>query len=345
MYRLFLRPLLFLLPPETAHKVIFSFLRILRKIPLGRALMRLFYKKEYKSLSREVFGLQFPNPVGLAGGLDKNGECYNELSDFGFGFVEIGSLTPLPQEGNPRPRLFRLKRDRALINRMGINNQGVRKAVENLRRNRPEVLVAANIAKNARTSNEDAARDYETAFSLMYDFVDLFVVNVSCPNVVGVDALQDVSFLSDIMDKLLSIRRYYDEYRPLLVKLSPDIPEVQLDEILDWCQRSGIDGVVIGNTTRHREGLVTPERTLKRIGDGGLSGAPLFERSLARVQYIHEKTRGRLPIIGAGGISSPAQAEKMLRAGASLVEIYTGFIYEGPGLVGRIKKQLAKNGL
>lgn len=340
MYKHILKPILFRFNPETAHNLTFSGLAFIRHLPFARAIVRAIYKRESKSLEREVFGINFPNPVGLAGGLDKNGEFYNDMANFGFGFVEIGSLTPKPQDGNPKPRCFRLPSDKAIINRFGINNKGVRNAVEHLKKERPEVIVAANISKNASSINEDAAKDYEQSFALLYDFVDMFVVNVSCPNVVGLTALQDVSFLSDIVDRLLDLRMYYDTFRPILLKVSPDLPREQLDDIIDYCLRSGIDGIVAGNTTRSREGLGISESRIEKIGNGGLSGAPLYRKNLELVKYISQKSQGRLPVIGVGGIMSGEQAREMLDAGASLVEIYTGFIYEGPGLVKKIIRHL-----
>ena len=289
---------------------------------------------------REVFGIKFPNPVGLAGGLDKNGEYYNDMANFGFGFVEIGSLTPLPQDGNAKPRCFRVPGDKAIINRFGINNKGVLNAVEHLKKNRPEVIVAANISKNTTSINEDAAKDYEKGFGLLYDFVDMFVINISCPNVVGLTALQDISFLSEIVDKLLDLRMYYDNYRPILLKVSPDLSHQQLDEIIDYCMRSGVDGIVAGNTTRSREGLTISQEQIDKIGNGGMSGAPIRKKNLELVRYISEKTKGKLPIIGVGGIMSGKDAKDMLDAGASLVEIYSGFIYEGPALIKNINKYL-----
>lgn len=275
MYKHLIRPVLFRFNAETAHNMTFQILGALRHIPFARSVVRLIYKKESPELEKELFGLTFKNPVGLAGGLDKNGEYYNDMANFGFGFVEIGFLTPEPQDGNPKPRCFRVVQDNAIINRMGINNKGVRNAVENLKKIRPETIVAANISKNATSINEDAAKDYERAFALLYDFVDMFVINISCPNVVGLTSLQDVSFLSDIMDKLLSLRMYFDEYRPILIKLSPDIPQQQLDEIIDYALMSGIDGVVAGNTTRSRDGLTIGQDKIEKIGNGGMSGAPL----------------------------------------------------------------------
>ena len=340
MYKHFLKPILFRFNPETAHNLLFSGLAFLRHVPFARSIIRGIYKKESPSLAREVFGINFPNPVGLAGGLDKNGEFYNDMANFGFGFVEIGSLTPLPQDGNAKPRCFRVPGDKAIINRFGINNKGVKNAVEHLKKNRPEVIVAANISKNTTSINEDAGKDYEKAFGLLYDFVDMFVVNVSCPNVVGLTALQDISFLSDIVDRLLDLRRYYDTYRPILLKVSPDLSTEQLDDIIDYCLRSGIDGIVAGNTTRSRDGLTIDPKKIEEIGNGGMSGAPVHKKNLELVRYIHTKSEGRLPIIGVGGIMSGAEAKAMMDAGASLVEIYSGFIYEGPGLVKKILTHL-----
>ena len=344
MYKHFLKPILFRFNPETAHNILFSLLSFLRHVPFAQSIIRALYHRDSPSLEREVFGINFPNPVGLAGGLDKNGEFYNDMANFGFGFVEIGSLTPLPQDGNAKPRCWRVPGDKAIINRYGINNKGVRYAVEHLKKVRPEVVVAANISKNSNSINEEAAKDYETSFSLLYDFVDMFVVNVSCPNVVGLTALQDIGFLSDIVDRLLDLRMLYDNYRPILLKVSPDLSHEQLDEIIDYCLRSGIDGIVAGNTTRSREGLTSISQTkIEEIGNGGMSGAPIHKKNLELVRYVHERSQGKLPIIGVGGIMSPEDAKVMLDAGASLVEIYTGFIYEGPGLIKRIIKHLEED--
>ena len=343
MYKHLIKPILFRFNPETAHNMTFSMLSFLRHVPFARSIIRAIYRRDSPSLEKEVFGINFPNPVGLAGGLDKNGEYYNDLANFGFGFVEIGSLTPRPQDGNPKPRCWRVPADKAIINRFGINNKGVKNAVEHLKKNHPEVIVAANISKNTSSINEEAAKDYETSFGLLYDFVDMFVVNVSCPNVVGLTSLQDISFLSEIVDKLLDLRMVYDTYKPILLKVSPDLAHQQLDDIIDYCLRSGIDGIVAGNTTRSREGLnsISQER-IEEIGNGGMSGAPVHQKNLALVKYIHEKSAGKLPIIGVGGIMSPEDAQAMLDAGASLVEIYSGFIFEGPGLIKRIIKHLEK---
>lgn len=341
MYKHILKPILFRFNPETAHNILFSLLSIIRYIPFVNPILRAIYKKDSPSLEKEVFGITFPNPVGLAGGLDKNGEFYNDMANFGFGFVEIGSLTPKPQDGNPKPRCWRVPGDKAIINRFGINNKGVKNAVEHLKKVRPEVIVAANISKNTSSINEDAAKDYETSFGLLYDFVDMFVVNVSCPNVVGLTSLQDISFLSDIVDKLLDLRMLYDIYKPILLKVSPDLSKEQLDDIISYCLRSGIDGIVAGNTTRSRDGLTTiSQEKIEEIGNGGMSGAPVHKKNLELVRYVHEKSEGKLPIIGVGGIMSPEDAKEMIDSGASLVEIYSGFIYEGPALVKKIIKHL-----
>lgn len=341
MYKHLLKPILFRFNPETAHNLLFSFLSFLRHVPFAGSVIRAIYKKDSPTLEKEVFGLRFPNPVGLAGGLDKNGEFYNDMANFGFGFVEIGSLTPKPQDGNPKPRCWRVPGDKAIINRYGINNKGVKNAVEHLKKERPNVIVAANISKNTTSINEDAAKDYETSFGLLYDFVDMFVINISCPNVVGLTALQDITFLSEIVDKLLALRMYYDECRPILLKVSPDLSHQQLDEIIDYSLRSGIDGIVAGNTTRSRDGLTTiSQQKIEEIGNGGMSGAPIHQKNLELVRYVHKQSEGKLPVIGVGGIMTPEDAKEMIDAGASLVEIYTGFIYEGPALVKNIIKHL-----
>ncbi len=344
MYKI-IKFFLFMFTPETAHNITFRMLKISRRIPFLQNIIRALYKvqdKEHK-LEREVFGLTFKNPVGLAAGLDKNGECYNELANFGFSFIEIGSLTPEPQPGNPKPRCFRLLKDKAIINRFGINNKGVKHIAKILAKNHPNVIIGGNISKASTTPNEEAYRDYEKSFSLLYDYVDYFTLNVSCPNVKDLTVLQDVTYLSNIIDRLLDQRRYNDEYRPILLKISPDIPLEHVDSIVELVLSSGLDGIIATNTTNSREGLLESQERLKNIGNGGLSGQPLFERSLERVRYIHEKTGGSLPIIGVGGIMTPEQAQQMLDAGASLIQIYSGFIYNGPGFVKRILKHLKKS--
>lgn len=342
MYKL-IRPIIFFLfTGEQAHNLTMALLKVLRYIPLSGCIMRWIYNYKNPKLEREVFGIKFKNPVGLAAGFDKNGDMYNDIANLGFSFIEIGSVTPKAQPGNPKPRCFRLPKDKAIINRMGINNNGVKYTVEYLKKHTPKCVIGGNLSKNSTTSNEDAPKDYEKSFALLYDFVDYFVLNVSCPNVKNLCKLQDIGSLSEIIDRLLTLRRYYDDYRPILLKVSPDIPEAQLDDIIDLVLVSGLDGVIATNTTQSREGLKTSKDEVDAIGNGGLSGAPLFERSLERVKYISKKTEGQLPIIAVGGIMTPDQAYQMLQAGASLVEIYSGFIYNGPGFVKKINKYLAK---
>lgn len=343
IYKHLIRPVLFLFNAETAHKITFFMLTVLSKIPFADAIVRMIFRRSTPSLEREVFGLKFANPVGLAGGLDKNGEHYNELSDFGFSFIEIGSLTPLPQDGNPKPRLFRIPKDRAIVNHMGINNKGVKNAIEHMKSDRPRTIIAANIARNTITPDEKAGEDYEKSFAMLYDFVDMFVINISCPNVEGLVNLQDVTFLSDIMDNILDTRAGMEISKPILLKLSPDLPHEQLDEIVRYCLTSGIDGIVAGNTTKTRDGLTLPPEKVASYTRGGMSGAPLYQKSLAMVKYINKISEGRLPIVGCGGIMSPQQAKEMLDAGASLIEVYTGFIYEGPGLVRNIVDYLEES--
>ncbi|MDD5963045.1 MAG: quinone-dependent dihydroorotate dehydrogenase [bacterium] len=340
MYKI-LRSILFLFNGEKAHNITTRLLVLLRYLPFSKQIVNLLYGYHNPVLEREVFGIRFKNPVGLAAGFDKNGTLYNDLAKFGFSFVEIGSLTLEPQPGNPKPRCFRLVQDNAIINRMGINNNGVRYAVNYIKKHHPNCIIGGNISKNSDVPNENAASNYEKSFALLYDFVDYFTINVSCPNVQNLDKMQDISFLSELIDRLLSLRNYYDDYRPILIKLSPDIPKQQLDDIIDLVLVSGIDGVIASNTTRDRSGLKTSKETLEEIGNGGLSGKPLFEKSLSMVKYISEKTNRLLPIVAVGGIFTPKDAEAMIDAGASLVQIYSGMIYNGPGLVKRINKHLA----
>jgi len=341
MYR-FIRFFLFLFPAETVHNITAFLLKTARYIPLSGPLQRLLFCFHSPKLEREVMGIKFKNPIGLAAGLDKNGEICNEFANFGFSFIEIGSVTPLPQPGNPTPRCFRLVSDQALINRFGMNNKGAKKVVQNLTYTKPRIIVGGNISKNTLTPNEKAADDYEKAFTRLYDYVDYFVINVSCPNVKDLCQLQDINFLSSIIDRLTGLRRYHDEYRPILLKVSPDLNEEQLDNLIEFILISGLDGVVATNTTTTREGLnASPER-IEAIGNGGLSGAPLKDKALNIIRYIHKKTEGHLPIIGVGGVMTPQDALDMLDAGASLVQVYTGFIYQGPGFVKSILKAIAK---
>lgn len=342
MYK-FIRPLLFCFSPEQIHSITMGLLRVLHHIPFAESLIRGLFNYNNPKLERELYGIKFKNPVGLAAGFDKNGNAYNEIANFGFGFIEIGSLTPKPQGGNPKPRCFRLPKDKAIINRMGINNKGVEHAAAQLKKKHPRCVIGGNLSKNATTSNENAAEDYQTSFAALYNYVDYFTINVSCPNVKDLDKLQDMDNLLQITERLLAIRASKEQYRPILLKLSPDIPYNRLDSIIELVTRKGLDGVIATNTTRSREGLKSTKKLIDKIGEGGLSGAPLFNRILEFVKHIHDKTEGRLPIIAAGGIMSPQDALKMLNAGASLIQVYTGFVYNGPSFVKKINRFLSKN--
>ncbi len=301
--------------------------------------MRAIFKVRNEKLEREVFGLHFANPVGLAAGFDKDAECYDTLGDLGFGFVEVGTVTPRAQGGNPRPRCFRLTEDDAIINRMGFNNKGVTSAVHNLQKYRRRgVIVGGNIGKNTLTANEDAPKDYLKAFRALYDCVDYFVVNVSCPNVANLTQLQSRQNTADILAPLKDFRKGQSEYRPILLKISPDLTQEGVDTMIEVAKEFKLDGIVATNTTTSREGLKSSN--VERIGNGGLSGKPLTKRSLEMVRYIHEKTNGKMPIIGVGGVMNADDAMAMLEAGASLVQIYSGFIYDGPSLPKRICNKL-----
>ena len=340
MYKQLLRPLLFQFSPETIHRASVAALKLAGRIPGGRALMRATCSFRHPSLEREVFGIRFPNPIGLAAGFDKNAEAYRELSALGFGFVEVGTVTPKPQPGNPRPRLFRLPADKAIINRMGFNNLGLSNMLKNLRRRDPNIIIGGNLGKNTLTANEDAPQDYLKLFRSLYEYVDYFVVNVSCPNVKDITALQNRENLFEILDGLFDFRRGQNQYRPILLKISPDLTKPQIDDIIGILKETPLDGIVATNTTTSREGLRTNSKTIQSIGNGGLSGAPLTKRSLEVIRYLHEKTEGQYPIIGVGGVMTPEDASRMLEAGASLVQVYSGFIYEGPRFVRRICKFL-----
>lgn len=333
MYKLFVRPLLFCFDPERVHHFTFSFLKFAHKIPLVAGLVRMCFVLNDKRLEREVFGLKFKNPVGLAAGFDKDAKLYRELSNLGFGFVEIGTLTPKPQEGNPKKRLFRLKEDRAIVNRMGFNNGGVFDAVERLKKNK-NVLIGGNIGKNKITPNENATSDYEICFEALYGVVDYFVVNVSSPNTPNLRALQDKEPLTKLLYALQQKNRAKPKTKPILLKIAPDLTDAQLLDIIDIVNDTKIDGVIATNTTISREGLQSPNQK----ETGGLSGKPLTDRSTEVIRFLSEKSNKTFPIIGVGGIHSAEDAIEKLNAGASLVQLYTGFIYEGPSLVKRINK-------
>jgi dihydroorotate dehydrogenase len=338
MYKLIIRKLLFLFEPELIHNLIVFFL----KIPLTNKLLRLFYYYDHTSLRRNFFGLTFKNPVGLAAGFDKDAELVSQIPDLGFGFIEIGTVTPLPQPGNPQARIFRLVRDQALINRMGFNNRGVEGMVKQLRNANADIVIAGNIGKNKITPNEKAADDYLICFDALFDYVDLFVVNVSSPNTPHLRELQDKVPLTNLLKKLQERNQSKPGRKPILLKIAPDLSDTQLDDIIGIVTEVKLDGIVATNTTISRERLKTEKSRVEQIGEGGLSGLPLKDKSTRIIKYIHEHSGGKIPIIGVGGIHSAEDACEKLNAGASLIELYTGFIYDGPGLVKRINKELVR---
>jgi dihydroorotate dehydrogenase len=337
MYKLLIRPILFCFDPEKVHYFTFSLIRIVSKIPGFTAIFRSLYVVNDKRLETEVFGLTFKNPVGLAAGFDKDATLYKELSNFGFGFIEIGTLTPKGQEGNPKKRLFRLKADQAIINRMGFNNGGVLEAVERLKSN-TNVLIGGNIGKNKLTPNEEATSDYEICFDALYDYVDYFVVNVSSPNTPNLRALQDKEPLTQLLQTLQNKNITKVSPKPILLKIAPDLTDEQLLDIIDIMAETKIAGLIATNTTLSREGLLSETK-----GEaGGLSGKPLKNRSTEVIRFLAEKSNRAFPIIGVGGIHSAEDAIEKLEAGASLIQLYTGFIYEGPALVKAINKAILK---
>jgi len=341
VYKSVIKPLLFKLDAERAHHLIFDNLKRANGLPGTAALLRGLYDYQHPSLAREVFGLKFPNPVGLAAGFDKNAVLTDELATMGFGFVEIGTVTPRPQPGNPTPRLFRLPKDAALINRMGFNNDGAAAAAARLaRRQNRQLIIGGNIGKNKDTPNERAADDYVAAFEALAEVVDYFVVNVSSPNTPGLRELQDKKPLISLLQQVQAKNLARPTPRPLLLKIAPDLTDAQLDDILEIARETQLSGLVATNTTISRAGLSTPTPTVTGYGAGGLSGRPLRARATEVIAYLHQKSQGELPIIGAGGIHSAQDALEKLAAGATLVQLYTGFIYEGPGLVKRIKQAL-----
>jgi dihydroorotate dehydrogenase len=341
MYKL-IRYLLFMFSAERAHGMVMFALKAVKYIPFLSVALRKYYRNDDKSLERTVFGLKFRNPVGFAAGFDKNAKVFETLGDLGFASVEIGTVTPLPQSGNPKPRCFRLVADHAIINRMGFNNDGLEAIAKRLQRRRNKsLIVGGNLGKNTQVANADAVNDYLTVFKGLYDCADYFTVNVSCPNIGNLRQLQDRAQLELLLNALTHERSLHTVYKPLLLKISPDLSFAQIDDTLEIIALTGIDGIVATNPTTSRDGLVTPAPTVAAIGNGGLSGKPLAHRSREIVHYIYEKTGGKLPIIAVGGIMNADDARAMLDAGASLIQLYTGYIYEGPNLIRQICKQLS----
>lgn len=342
MYKLFIRPLLFIFKPETVHHLVVNVLKLLFKVPFMAYIVKKFFKINRPELERTVFGIKFENPVGFAAGFDKNAEVYNELSCFGFSHIEIGTVTPKPQLGNPKPRLFRVVKDKAIINRMGFNNQGVLKFAENIKKRKPKTIIGINIGKNTATPNDNAVDDYLFCIQNLFHLGDYFVVNVSCPNVKNLSHLQDKKQLLHLLNTLQQYNFSQSQPKPLLLKISPDLTAQQLDEIIEIVKETKMAGIVATNTTTRRDVLSVAEEKIQKIGNGGLSGKPLTKIATKVIQYLHEKSAGSIPIIGVGGIHSVDDAIEKLEAGASLVQVYTGFIYEGPAMVKKINKAILK---
>src|SRR6267154_438373 len=340
MYKLITRPFLFLFDPEKIHHFTFSVLKFLGRLPLAKNLLRLFFSYENPKLERELFGIKFKNPVGLAAGFDKDAKLIDELACLGFGFIEIGTLTPKPQSGNDKPRLFRLSQDQALINRMGFNNEGVLAAVDRLKRRRSKIMVGGNIGKNKTTTNDKAVDDYNYCFEALYPFVDYFVVNVSSPNTPGLRELQEKEPLRNLMLHVKQLSDLKEKPKPILLKIAPDLTSSQLDDIIEILLSTKTDGVIATNTNISREGLTTDEQIITTIGNGGLSGKPVAKKSTEIISYLRSKLGKNYPIIGVGGIMKPEDAIEKINAGADLVQVYTGFIYEGPAFAKRICKKL-----
>lgn len=340
MYKLLVKPLFFLFSPESIHHFVFKVLKFISFIPGVSMLLKMTYSINDKRLTRNLFGLTFKNPVGLAAGFDKNAILYNELANLGFGFIEIGTITPKAQPGNPKPRLFRIVEDEGIINRMGINNEGAESAVKRLKNRKTNIIIGGNISKNTTTNNDDALGDYITNFTILHDYVDYFVLNVSCPNVKDLTKLQDTDFLLELITSLQKINSTKNKPKPILLKIAPDLNNSQLDEIIELVNQTKVDGVIATNTTNSREGLKTSKEKIAQIANGGLSGQPLKARSTEVIKYLADNSNKSFPIIGVGGIHSPEDAIEKLEAGADLIQIYTGFIYEGPSLVKRINKKI-----
>ena len=340
MYQSLIRPLLFKFDPEKVHYFTFNLIKFFHKIPGFGALLRSIYVINDQRLEREVFGLKFSSPVGLAAGFDKNAVLYNELANFGFGFIEIGTVTPKGQEGNPKKRLFRLTEDEGIINRMGFNNEGLEAAIDQLKKNKGKVIIGGNIGKNTATDPEAYTKDYLECFNALHPYVDYFVLNVSCPNVSSHAKLNDKDYLEELIGAVKEANTTFETQKPILLKIAPDLNNGQLDEIIDLVTTTNLDGVIASNTSTSRDNLKTSESRLNEIGNGGVSGKPLADKSTQVINYLHTQSEGAFPIVGVGGIHTAKDAINKLNAGASLVQVYTGFIYAGPSLVKKINKSI-----
>lgn len=342
-YTSIIRPVFFQFDPEKVHYFVFGVVKIISKIPGVSQLTKSFFKVKDARLKKELFGLTFENPVGLAAGFDKNAMLFNELADYGFGFIEIGTVTPKAQNGNPKKRLFRLKQDQGIINRMGFNNNGIEAAIKNLKKNKGKVIIGGNIGKNTNIPTEQYTQDYCEVFKALHPYVDYFVLNVSCPNVSSHAKLGDKDYLLELIAEVQKLNNKEKKQRPILLKIAPDLNHQQLDEIIEIVAETNIDGVIASNTSINRKGLKTSQAQLLEIGNGGLSGLPIKDQSTATIQYLADASNKAFPIIGVGGIHSAQDALEKLKAGADLVQIYTGFIYEGPSLIKKINKAVLKS--
>ncbi len=340
MYKLLLRPLFFLFDPEKIHYFTFSLIKGVSKIPVMTSIFRSLYTIEDQKLARNLFGLTFKNPVGLAAGFDKNALLYNELANFGFGFIEIGTVTPKGQEGNPKQRLFRLKADQGIINRMGFNNEGLEAAIGQLKKNKGKLIIGGNIGKNTQTKPQDYTKDYLMCFNALHPYVDYFVLNVSCPNVGSHAKLNDKDYLLELIGAVQQANTTFEQQKPILLKIAPDLNDMQLDEIIALIAETNLDGVIASNTSTDRTNLKASEARLTQIGNGGLSGQPVKTKSTKVIKYLADKSNKAFPIIGVGGVHTAEDALEKLEAGADLVQIYTGFIYEGPSLIKKINKAI-----
>jgi len=335
MYRYLIKPILFIGDPEWIHYFTFSLIKLVNKIPGISQLIRLLYEVNHPKLERELFGIKFKNPIGLAAGFDKDAKLFEELSNFGFGFIEIGTLTPKPQQGNSKKRLFRLPKDQGLINRMGFNNEGVEAAIPRLNKNK-NIIIGGNIGKNKATPNKNAVNDYRICFNALYPFVDYFVVNVSSPNTPNLRDLQEKEPLTELLNTLQDLNQSKEKPKPILLKIAPDLNKDQLLDIIDIIKKTNIAGVIATNTTLSRNGLLSSNQ----IESGGLSGKPLKDKSTEVIRFLVEKSKKAFPIIGVGGIHKPKDAIEKLNAGADLIQLYTGFVYEGPAVVKRINRAI-----
>jgi dihydroorotate dehydrogenase len=341
MYKLFVKPILFLFNPEKAHHITFASLRFFLSIPFAKKITSTLFVVKSNKLAKTIVGLNFPNPVGLAAGLDKNALVVDELACLGFGSIEIGTVTPKAQPGNDKPRLFRLPKDEALINRMGFNNDGVNEAAIRLaKRKKKNIIIGGNIGKNKITPNENATQDYIISFHALYDVVDYFVVNVSSPNTPNLRELQEKEPLTNLLSSLQKENASKKNQKPIFLKIAPDLTDTQLQDIVDIVIETKIAGVIATNTTISRDNLVTPQPEIQNIGAGGLSGKPLTARSTEVIKFLRSKLSKQIAIIGVGGIHSAQDAIDKLNAGADLIQLYTGFIYEGPALVKAINKRI-----